>query len=152
MNKKKFLLIVINYHLLININLFTIYYSVNLYYTGKNKSKNRILETKSSSSFIDNPNSSFINLSRTKSFINNILTNIKIYNTDYQLIGFATQLKDDHYDCYFENNNRLYFGSNNYWYKYDDTTGVIIKLNNIIFSLDNIRSTEAVVLLIYKKF
>ena len=96
--------------------------------------------------------SNFDELSSTKIFIKNIFSNeIKIYNTDYQLIGFVTQPTDDHYVCYFENNNTLYNNSLNNWYKYNDEDGRIIKLNNIIFALENIRSTEATALLIYKK-
>lgn len=189
---KKFLPIVINYRLFINIKLFTIRYTVNYYCTGKCKFKHKLLEEKTSPPFIDIPNTpfsdhsiknaddlfkkqiyfnlntlcnekecidnvnfyiktfnildlplilsfninvlNFSELSSTKYFINNILTNnIIIYNTNYQLISFVAQPSEDHYVCYFENNNIIYTDSINNWYRYDDTTVVIIKLNNIIF-------------------
>lgn len=96
--------------------------------------------------------SNFVELSSTKIFINKIFThNIKIYNTNYRLIGLVSQPNEDHYVCYFENKNIYYYDSLNLWYKYDDFNGVIIKLNNIIYALDNIRSTEAAALLVYIK-
>ena len=56
---KKFLPIVINYRLLINIKFFTIRYTINHYCSGKCKFKNKLLEEKISPPFTDIPNTSF---------------------------------------------------------------------------------------------
>ena len=85
-------------------------------------------------------------------FINKIfLDNIILYNTSYKLIAFVTQPQPKHFVSYFKNYFSKFSLCLNNWFKYDDTIGHYKELKNIEISLPNIRSSEAIVLLIYLK-
>ena len=61
------------------------------------------------------------------------------------------QPSSNHYIGYFQNFNKIYAISLNKWFKFNDMKGYISELNNPDLSLDNIRSSETVALLIYLK-
>ena len=62
-------------------------------------------------------------LPKNKAFINKIFkVNIKLYETNYHLIGLVTQPSANHVVSYFNKNN----GNN--WFKFDDFKGYYVKL------------------------
>ena len=91
-------------------------------------------------------------LKKYTDFINKIFVNdISLYNTNYKLIAFVTQPKPKHFVGYFKNYFNKFSESLNNWFKYDDILGYYLELKNIEISLTNIRSSEAIVLLVYLK-
>ena len=76
---------------------------------------------------------------------------VKLYNNNYNLIAFITQPSSNHYIGYFQNLNDSYSISLNKWFKYNDMKGYFSELNNPELSLDYIRSSETLALLIYLK-
>ena len=91
-------------------------------------------------------------LNANRDFINNIfLKKVALYNYNYNLIAFITQASSNHYIGYFQNFNNKYSKSLNKWFKFNDIKGYFSELNNPDLSLDNIRSSETVALLIYLK-
>ena len=91
-------------------------------------------------------------LNSNRDFINKIfLKKVTLYNYNYNLIAFITQASSNHYIGYFQNFNNKYSKSLNKWFKFNDIKGYFSELNNPDLSLDNIRSSETVALLIYLK-
>ena len=91
-------------------------------------------------------------LNANRDFINKIfLKKVTLYNYNYNLIAFITQASSNHYIGYFQNFNNKYSKSLNKWFKFNDIKGYFSELNNPDLSLDNIRSSETVALLIYLK-
>ena len=76
---------------------------------------------------------------------------ISVYNTNYDLIAFATQPYQNHYVSYFKNMDREFKESLFKWYKYDGLNGNYKEVKTADFGIFNIRSSEAICLLIYKK-
>ena len=94
----------------------------------------------------------FNQLNSKRNFINKIfLKKVKLYNNNYNLIAFITQPSSNHYIGYFQNLNVNYSISLNKWFKFNDMKGYFLELNYPDLSLDNIRSSETVALLIYLK-
>lgn len=64
---------------------------------------------------------------------------IILYSHKYILIAFSTQLSEEHFVAYFKNLNGYLKLSLNNWFRYDDMKGVYKRLNNIEFSLNDIK-------------
>ena len=87
-----------------------------------------------------------------KDFINKIFVNIiSTNNIQYELIAFVTQPYENHYVSYFRNMDIKYNDSLLKWYKYDDLNGNYNEVKTADFGIYNIRSSEAICLLVYKK-
>ena len=96
--------------------------------------------------------SNFNLLLKNKDFLNKIMKNeITLYGEKYLLLGFVTQPYQNHFASYFKNYNQEYSQNLNIWFKYDDINGYIEKINNDFISLNNIRSSEGLSLLVYIK-
>ena len=96
--------------------------------------------------------SDYSSLINKKDFINKIFKeNIVLYQTNYLLIGFVTLPIQNHFICYFKCLDKSYPESFNFWFRFDDLKGKYIKINNFDFSINNIRETEPISLLIYLK-
>ena len=91
-------------------------------------------------------------LNAKRDFINKIFLNkVTLYKCNYNLISFVTQPSSNHYIGYFQNFNEKYSISMNKWFKFNDMNGYFLELNNPDLSLDNIRSSETLILFIYLK-
>ena len=91
-------------------------------------------------------------LNDNKDFINKVFKReIYFIKIKYNLIAFVAQPIALHFVCYFKNLNENYADSLTKWYKFDNTIGYYKEIHNIEYSLYNIRSSEASVLLIYHK-
>ena len=87
-----------------------------------------------------------------KDVINKIFTaEINLYGFNYQLIGLVTQPSVNHFIVYCKNLNQNYKYSIDDWFKYDDLDGAFKLIRNENLSFINIRNTEAISLIIYKK-
>ena len=95
----------------------------------------------------------FNELLKYKDFINKIFINtIYINDVEYELVGFITQPFENHFVTYFKNFNNIYKDSLLRWYKYNDMDGIIKEIKADSFGISNVRPSEAIALLIYKKF
>ena len=87
-----------------------------------------------------------------KQFINALFKNkIELFGANYKLIGLMTQPYENHFKSYFINLNDKYDNSINKWFSFDDFKGIYIELKNQYITIDNIRSSEGICLLIYLK-
>ena len=87
-----------------------------------------------------------------KQFINALFKNkIELFGANYKLIGLMTQPHENHFKSYFINLNDKYDNSINKWFSFDDLKGIYIELKNQYITIDNIRSSEGICLLIYLK-
>ena len=83
-------------------------------------------------------------LLKYKDFINKIFKNmISVYNTNYDLIAFATQPYQNHYVYYFKNTDREFKESLFKWYKYDGLNGNYKDIKTADFRIYNMRSYKA---------
>ena len=91
-------------------------------------------------------------LLKKKDFINKIFkSNISIFHKKYELFRFVTMPHQNHFVSYFKCLNKKYPNSLNYWFKFDDIEGKYSKINNFDLSINNVRETESICLLIYFK-
>ena len=59
--------------------------------------------------------------------------------------------QQNHFVSYFKCLNNKYPDNINYWFKFDDIEGKYRKINNFDLTINNVRETEAICLLIYFK-
>ena len=163
---------VINYRNFYNNKIFGIIYKINHFCTGKCKYGGGCEEEKITGPFIDiqyyikkytiiamplilsiNTNlNEFDSMVDNKQFINALFKNkIELFGANYKLIGLMTQPYENHFKGYFINLNDKYDNSINKWFSFDDFKGIYIELKNKYITIDNIRSSEGICLLIYLK-